>query len=144
MTQSALPAEKHLEYIKNSDVPFVLLGGKDELEIADVIQRNGGENVLNLCNKLTIGQSASIVKDARLVITNDTGLMHIAAAYKNKILSFWGSTTPILGMYPYMSDPASVRMKVEGLKCQPCSKIGKRKCPRGHFKCMIQQNTGEV
>jgi ADP-heptose:LPS heptosyltransferase len=71
-----------------------------------------------------------------LVLTNDTGLMHIAAAFRKKILSFWGNTIPEFGMSPYQPDPVSVVLQVNGLKCRPCSKLGFDKCPKKHFRCM--------
>lgn len=89
-----LPAEKYLELISKAHVPYILLGGKNEKKLAKTIEDQAKGNILNLCHKLSINQSASIIKNARLVINNDTGLMHIAAAYKKKILSIWRSTTP--------------------------------------------------
>jgi ADP-heptose:LPS heptosyltransferase len=86
-------------------------------------------------------QSASLVRQAKAIITNDTGLMHIAAAYQKPIVSIWGNTIPDFGMYPYL--PAGRKQfisQVEGLSCRPCSKIGFEKCPKGHFKCMMDQD----
>jgi ADP-heptose:LPS heptosyltransferase len=55
---------------------------------------------LNYAGKISLNRSASLVRDANVVLTNDTGLMHIAAAFKKKILSFWGNTVPEFGMTP--------------------------------------------
>ncbi len=139
-----LPADKHLETISQAEVPYIILGGRNERPMAELIEQQTKGKVLNLCGKLSINQSASIVKQARLVIANDTGLMHIAAAFKKKILSIWGSTTPELGMTPYLAHPASQQQRVPGLKCQPCSKIGRHQCPKSHFRCMQEQNTTEM
>ncbi len=138
------PAEKHLEFLTLLHVPCILIGGKSEVKLARQIEKQANGNVLNLCHQLTINQSASLVKNARLVVSNDTGLMHIAAAFNKKILSIWGSTTPDLGMTPYRPHPASHIQKVEGLNCQPCSKIGRQYCPKKHFRCMLDQNTAEM
>ena len=59
-------------------------------------------NVIDMCGKCSLSQSALYVKHSAVVITSDTGLMHIAAAYKKNIITIWGNTTPQLGMYPYM------------------------------------------
>lgn len=139
-----LPAEKHLELIAQTDVPYILLGGKNEALLAQQIEENAGAKVLNLCARLNINQSAMVVKQARLVVANDTGLMHIAAAFKKKILSVWGSTTPELGMTPYFAHPDSKIQQVEGLMCRPCSKIGKQQCGEKHFRCMLGQDTEEM
>jgi ADP-heptose:LPS heptosyltransferase len=131
-----LPPEKIIEICNGIEFPVILLGGKDEQEVAKKIVEKTGENVFNLTGKINLNQSASLVKNARLVLANDTGLMHIAAAFKKKILSFWGNTVPEFGMVPYQADPASEIMEVTDLKCRPCSKLGYSKCPKKHFKCM--------
>lgn len=131
-----LPVEKIVQICNEIDFSVVLLGGKNEQkEAQEIIDKTGG-NVINLTGKIDLNQSASLVRDARLVLTNDTGLMHIAAAFKKKILSFWGNTVPDFGMVPYQADPVSEIMEVEDLKCRPCSKLGYSKCPKKHFKCM--------
>jgi ADP-heptose:LPS heptosyltransferase len=79
-----------------------------------------------------------------VVLTNDTGLMHVAAAFKKKIISFWGNTVPVFGMIPYKPHPNSKRFEVEGLKCRPCSKLGHAKCPKKHFKCMNDIDDNKV
>jgi ADP-heptose:LPS heptosyltransferase len=78
-----------------------------------------------------------------MVITNDTGLMHIAAAFGKKIISLWGNTVPEFGMHPYYGNRFAPNKMFEApdLKCRPCSKIGRDKCPKGHFKCMRDINT---
>jgi ADP-heptose:LPS heptosyltransferase len=135
-----LPSDRVIEICNRIGYPIVLLGGKSEQESGEEIIMNTHGNVFNLTGKLNLNQSASLIRDARLVITNDTGLMHIAAAYRKKILSFWGNTIPEFGMSPYFADPASKSMEVEGLRCRPCSKLGYRSCPKNHFKCMNNQD----
>ncbi len=131
-----LPAEKYLPLISNAHYNFVLLGGENETGMARSITSVAGNNVVDFCGKLSVNQSASLVQQARLVISNDTGLMHIAAAFRKKILSVWGNTVPQLGMHPYLPAEGSKMLEVNGLKCRPCSKLGKRECPRKHFNCM--------
>lgn len=131
-----LPAVKLRKVITESNRPFVLLGGKSEHSLAvEILKWNTG-NVIDFTGKLRINQSASLVKHARLVISNDTGLMHIAAAFQKKILSVWGNTTPELGMYPYLPGNGSEILEVKGLACRPCSKLGYPECPKQHFRCM--------
>jgi ADP-heptose:LPS heptosyltransferase len=90
--------------------------------------------IVSLCGMYNLNQSASLIKKASKVYTHDTGLMHIAAAFKKEIISIWGNTTPRFGMYPYMT-PHQI-IENNHLHCRPCSKIGYSKCPKGHFKCM--------
>ncbi len=132
------PEDLIIETIKNSPRTFVLLGGPEDAEKGNRIEKATGNRVFNACGKFNINQSASLVKQALKVITNDTGLMHIAAAFKKEIISLWGNTIPEFGMYPYMpsSEANSILMQVNGLSCRPCSKLGFKECPKGHFKCM--------
>lgn len=131
-----MPVEKYRKLIDSEKFPFVLLGGKSEQAMAaSILEWNTG-NVLDFTGKLRINQSASLVKNAQLVISNDTGLMHIAAAYHKKILSVWGNTVPELGMSPYMAGKGSEILELKGLPCRPCSKLGYHNCPKKHFRCM--------
>ena len=90
--------------------------------------------IYNACGQFSLNQSASLVRQAQFVVSHDTGLMHIAAAFKKEIFSVWGNTVPAFGMYPYRTEFRILER--EGLSCRPCSKIGYAKCPLGHFKCM--------
>jgi ADP-heptose:LPS heptosyltransferase len=131
-----MPAEKYRKLITGTQVPYVLLGGKGERHVADEILGWKTGNVIDFTGQLRINQSASLVKNANLVISNDTGLMHIAAAYQKKILSVWGNTSPELGMFPYFPGQGSEILEVKGLSCRPCSKLGYHNCPKKHFRCM--------
>jgi ADP-heptose:LPS heptosyltransferase len=121
-------------------MPIVLLGGPDEVETANYIERHLGGQVLNMVGQVSLNGSASLIRQAESVITHDSGMMHIAAAFNKNIVSIWGNTIPDFGMYPYMPDhPERVHIiQVNELSCRPCSKIGYDKCPKGHFKCMEQ------
>ncbi len=137
------PAAKSASVISKLDYPVVLLGGKeDEQRAREIKAACTHEKVLNACGKLNLHQSASLIRQSGLVITNDTGLMHVAAAFKKPIISIWGNTIPQFGMYPYEpgEEQKVVMAGVEGLKCRPCSKIGFAKCPKGHFRCMMEQD----
>lgn len=133
-----LPEEKILEICQRSTVPVVLLGGKTEQEVGERVAQAAGPQVYNLCARLSLHQSAAVVRASSKVITHDTGLMHIAAALRKPILSVWGSTVPKLGMWPLYPTGMDLNTSVEvaGLNCRPCSKIGFDRCPKGHFKCM--------
>lgn len=136
-----LPINKIVEICQNINQPVIILGGKDEFAEGEEIISLVKGNILNFAGKLTLNQSASIVKNANIVLANDTGLMHIAAAFKKKILVFWGNTVPAFGMVPYQPHPKSAGLEVENLKCRPCSKLGHTRCPKKHFRCMNEMNT---
>lgn len=142
-----LPPEKIAEICAKLELPVILLGGPEDKETAEEIVAksqaySSRKNipVFNSCGKFSINQSASLVKQANVVISHDTGLMHIAAAFKKKIISVWGNTIPEFGMYPYFPDESSKIFQFENLKCRPCTKIGFSKCPKKHFDCMNKQD----
>lgn len=123
--------------------PVVLLGGKEDAETGEFIRHRCGELVFNACGKTGLNTSAALVKNAESIITHDTGLMHIAAAFGKRIVSVWGNTIPEFGMYPYHKGENAGEVFIEEVKnlgCRPCSKIGYAQCPKGHFKCMREQN----
>ncbi|MBY0434867.1 MAG: glycosyltransferase family 9 protein [Cyclobacteriaceae bacterium] len=147
-----LPLNRMIELCDKINKPIVLLGGKEDAAKAKEIERffsrplhdqgtepgllelNKKAVVYNACGKFNLHQSASLVKQARVVFTHDTGLMHISAAFKKEIFCIWGNTIPNFGMYPYRTK--FTILENNRLKCRPCSKIGYNKCPKGHFKCM--------
>lgn len=131
-----IPINKLKQICEKSSLPLVLLGGKEDVDVASELHKAFPTQTLNMCGKMSLNQSASIIKQSKKVITSDTGLMHIAAAYKKNIISIWGNTIPEFGMGPYMAGDDSQIVEVNHLSCRPCSKLGYRKCPKGHFKCM--------
>ncbi len=154
-----LPPVKIAEVLKKINKPVILLGGPDDVERAEEILSlvngqqttdNGDINsqvfrfsdsqILNLVGKINLEQSASIVKNADSVLTNDTGLMHIAAAFHKNIVSVWGNTVPELGMYPYLpKEPEKCHIvECKDVRCRPCSKLGFKECPKKHFRCMME------
>lgn len=138
------PVEKWIEFCKQSTYPILLLGGPEDKEAGDTIAQVDTVKIYNASGKFSLNESACLIKYSKLVVTNDTGLMHIAAAYNKYIISLWGNTTPSLGMFPYYNYNNAAKntskksniIEISDLKCRPCSKIGYNKCPKGHFKCM--------
>lgn len=139
-----LPTHKIISICKKLDMPVVLLGGKGDEAKAQEIEKAVGTKIYNACGKYSIHGSASLVRQAKKIITHDTGLMHIAAAFMKDIISVWGNTIPEFGMYAYMPGANSHIMEVKGLSCRPCSKIGFKACPKKHFKCMEQIDEEKV
>ena len=133
-----LPLERMLEVIKSSKLPVILLGDKNDesrgKELLKNLESLEGPKVINLCGQLSLGQSADLIRKSKGVYSHDSGLMHIAAAFKKPIISFWGNTIPQFGMFPFQTDHIIVENK--DISCRPCTKIGFGKCPKGHFKCM--------
>jgi len=132
------PLPKLKKLCAELDHPLIILGGKEDAAEGEQLAAIDPVKIYNACGKFSINESADLVRRAKLIITNDTGLMHVAAAFKKRVISLWGNTVPEFGMYPYYGNE-SVKydiMEVKKLSCRPCSKIGYKKCPLGHFKCM--------
>ena len=141
-----LPEDKVVEVIEMLDYPVILVGGPEDATSGERIKEKVGSYVGNSCGTLTVGQSASLLQLADAVITNDTGMMHIAAALRKPIVSVWGNTVPEFGMYPYLPQgmkPAAI-VENRNLKCRPCDKLGYAQCPKGHFKCMKDLDAREI
>jgi len=141
------PEEKVTSLCNKIDQPVILMGGPEDFDRAEAIRKDMKDIVFNGCGDFTINQSASVLKKASVVISNDTGIMHITAALKKKLVSLWGNTIPEFGMYPYYPDNMHHLyriLEVKGLSCRPCSKIGFDKCPKAHFRCMYDINEEEI
>lgn len=133
-----LPVEKLQKLCSGIIHPIILLGGKNDAEIGTRVSSVDPIKIYNACGKFNLNESADLVRKAKMIITHDTGLMHIAAVFKKPIISVWGNTVPEFGMYPYYGKTQvnNSLVQVQKLKCRPCSKIGYKKCPKGHFNCM--------
>ena len=138
------PLHKLEEFCTAINHPVIVMGGKEDADTGKQLSAIDPFKIYNACGKFNINESADLIRRAKMIITNDTGLMHIAAAFKRPVISLWGNTVPAFGMYPYygadflsrqQKSPYDI-MEVNHLSCRPCSKIGYDKCPRGHFKCM--------
>ncbi|MCB0476520.1 MAG: glycosyltransferase family 9 protein [Crocinitomicaceae bacterium] len=138
-----LPQEKVEEICSQIATPIVLIGGKEEEEEGEKIASKFS-HVLNLCGQTSLMESAKIVEKADVIVCNDTGFMHIGAAFQKNMVTVWGNTVPEFGMYPYLESDKFSQHEVQGLKCRPCSKIGFAECPKKHFNCMNQQNVKEI
>jgi ADP-heptose:LPS heptosyltransferase len=142
-----LPNNKIAEICDQLTAPVVLLGGKsEETDAEEILTKCSRGDLTNLCGKLSLHQSALVLKAAQKVIAHDTGLMHIAAALRKPMVSVWGSTVPKFGMWPLYPTGHDLNSSVEvaGLNCRPCSKIGHARCPKGHFKCMMDVDAHRV
>ena len=111
---------------------IVILGSKSEAERFRSLVIS--DRVRNLAGELTLLEAAAVIAEARAVVSNDSGLMHMATAVKTPVLAIFGSTVEELGFFPFRSEHR-VLQNID-LNCRPCSHIGKNHCPKKHFKCM--------
>ncbi|MAC95213.1 MAG: glycosyl transferase [Flavobacteriales bacterium] len=142
-----IPENKLKSIIEKSTENFVLIGGKDDAALGERLELIAPDRVWNTAGEMSLHQSAYIIQQANSVITPDTGMMHIAAAFQKRVISLWGNTVPEFGMYPLLkkgNENQSTIFEVKDLSCRPCSKIGFNKCPKGHFNCMMLIDESEV
>lgn len=126
---------QYIELCQKLTQPIVLLGGSAEHEAGERIAESAGEKVWNAAGVSSLNESADLVRKCRLIITPDTGMMHIAAAFKKPIVSIWGATVPEFGMYPYQNEALNVFIQSEHLSRRPCSKLG-TKCKYKECRCI--------
>ena len=109
--------------------PVWLLGSTADNDACEAIVKQSDNRALSLAGRTTLEQAIDLVATARLIVSNDSGLMHIAAALNRPLLALYGSSSPTY------TPPLSTRAKIATLnvECSPCFQ---RQCPLGHFKCM--------
>jgi ADP-heptose:LPS heptosyltransferase len=140
-----LPEQQLAALLSQIKSPVTLLGGPGDRPLGDRLAAADPDRIWNAAGAFDLNGSASILRDATCLLSPDTGLMHLAAAFDLPIWSFWGSTVPAFGMTPSFPDRSSSAShsqiaEVENLDCRPCSKLGYPQCPRGHFRCMQDQD----
>lgn len=136
-----------VEFSKQYQSKMFIFGSKDERDycedIAQMINtRVGTSTAENLSGKLTLLETAAALDYCYVVVTNDSGLMHLAAARKKKIVAIFGSTVKEFGFIPYRTDHIIVEQS--NLPCRPCSHIGLATCPKKHFRCMKNISVEDV
>ncbi len=125
----------------NPDQAIVLLGGAAEQSKGEQVKKTAPDRVLNFCGRASLLETAWLVKHAGHIISGDTAVMHMAAAFNKPMDVVWSSTIPDFGMEPYYGSQQDFPVRyrqVQHLSCRPCSKLGFKACPKGHFKCMEQ------
>ncbi len=126
-----LSAYQILHVVEKLNLPVVFIGGdKERLITNKIIKNTNSKHIYDFCGKNSIQESAYLLQKSKLVLTNDTGMMHLASAFDNPIISFWGCTKPSLGFQPYIAK--QFENIISPLSNRPCSKHGKY--------CRIQDN----
>ena len=129
------------------DAKVLLFGGPTDTALCnqiawDINNQAGSERATSLCGQFSLLETGAAMEYCDVIITNDTGLMHIAVAMHRKIVAVFGSTVKEFGFFPY--DPSAIVLETNGLACRPCSHIGLSECPEKHFRCMTEINPDQV
>ena len=115
-----------------------ILGSEMQRKLGEEVRAAAGHHdVVNLCGRTTLADAVDLLGAAGVAVTNDSGLMHVAAAVDTHVISLYGSTSP--RFTPPLSDRADILYR--NLECSPCFK---RECPLGHFNCMMELSVDKV
>ncbi|MEN9381498.1 MAG: hypothetical protein RI940_379 [Bacteroidota bacterium] len=142
-----MPILKWRELCEKINGPIVVVGDKADQINAQKLTAAFPEKVFNACGNYGLNESALFIKKSRLVISHDTGFLHVAVAFNKPTITIWGATSPVLQFEAYYAKNAQTKRMnaiVPNLSCQPCSKQGGHKCPKGHFNCMQLQDTNAI
>ncbi|RZA17803.1 MAG: glycosyltransferase family 9 protein [Proteobacteria bacterium] len=129
--------------LQRSEAAIVIIGSKDEILAADVVEKAAGDSlrVLNLAGLTNLDDLRAIFPEFRLLVSNDSSPLHYASAFRTPTLAIFGATVPALGFGPL--SPRKFVAEVE-LSCRPCGAHGPMNCPLGHFRCMKDQLPEQV
>jgi heptosyltransferase-2 len=134
--------KKLVAMLLRKGLKIVLIGGPGDRNLAPEIMDNGKNNIYNCMGIFTIRQSAEIIRRSCLLITNDSAPTHMGVAVETPVATLYGSTAPIFGFYPYGQNNRI--LEIRDLECRPCTDHGKKECPLGHFKCMLELKPNTV
>ncbi|MCU0452452.1 MAG: lipopolysaccharide heptosyltransferase II [Bacteroidetes bacterium] len=129
------------------DGVILLFGGPEDRQMAEEIAATigaeaGPERVINLAGELSLMETAAAFEYVDVVVTNDSGLMHLASARHRPLVAVFGSTVREFGFFPVHSEATTI--EVPGLGCRPCSHIGRAACPEGHLRCLTDTTVEAV
>jgi heptosyltransferase-2 len=113
----------------------VVLGSAEDHQLAQELCQRLSVPVLNSTGKLSLMHTAALLQQCHLLLSNDSGLMHMAAALQVPVVAIFGPTVQEFGFYPFK---ASAQVVSAAIACRPCSTKGSTRCPRGHHQCMQQ------
>jgi len=119
----------------------VLVGSPADADAIDAVMAQAPVSTIRADGATTLDQTIAVLDTCRAIVTNDTGVMHLAAARRLPVVAIYGGTVPELGFTPY---GVAHRIAQTDVQCRPCSHIGKAKCPKGHFRCMTDVTTAQV
>ncbi|MBI3220528.1 MAG: glycosyltransferase family 9 protein [Bacteroidetes bacterium] len=143
-----LPVHQLQALCREIKEPIILVGGKEDAGEGEQIASIDSQRIFNACGKFNLHASADLLRQSRIVISHDTGMQYIACALQKKVLAIWGGTSPKLDVEPYygtrQNEVLHQNFVVPNLSCQPCSNFGTKTCPKGHFKCMVQQDVKKI
>jgi heptosyltransferase II len=124
------------------DRMVVVVGGPDDVALANAIAAAAPNRVVNAAGGLSLRESAALIQRAAVLVTNDSAPLHLATAVGTPIVALFGPTVPEFGFGPRRA--GDVTLGHAGLSCRPCSRHGPPRCPLGHHRCMRELSVDAV
>ena len=121
--------------------PVLLLGDENDRILIEGITNTLADERVTSFVTLPLLETAALIKLGTCVISNDSGLMHLATAVGTPVLALFGPTVEEFGFFPFRAKAEVIQKQ---LPCRPCSAMGTERCPKGHFKCMKDISISEV
>ncbi len=115
------------------DATIVMLGDRDDRAVAQAFRQHVTAPVIDTVGQLPLMQTAALLQQCRLLLCNDSGLMHMATALSVPVVAVFGPTVEAFGFYPFL---AAAQVVSHPLACRPCTTKGANRCPRIHHDCM--------
>jgi heptosyltransferase-2 len=127
--------------VEEYNVRIIIFGGREDRARGEKIASAIPKTPVIACGKLSLMESAALIGRCHVLVTNDTGIMHMGVAMKRKIVAIFGPTTEELGFYPYSTEHIVIS---KNLDCRPCTAIGTNICKKGTHACMKRISYEEV
>lgn len=140
------PEHKWIEFIRQFkfDGNIYFVGAPSDHELCDrIILASEAANCKNLCGKMSLLESAALMRDAEMNYVNDSAPQHICSALDAPVTAVFCSTIPEFGFGP-LSSSSRVIQTNQKLDCRPCGVHGHKKCPKGHFNCADTIDVSEL
>jgi len=129
------------ELAQTQGAAVVVLGSAEDTQLAQELCQRLSVPVLNSTGKLSLMHTAALLQQCHLLLSNDSGLMHMATALRVPVVAIFGPTVQEFGFYPFKACAQVISAEIT---CRPCSTKGSRRCPRGHHQCMQQVTVAQV
>lgn len=142
----SLPVNRWVELLnllnKDGYPGQVLIGGKSDMARCAAISQSIAHPVLNTTGHTSLPELIALIKAGSVLVTGDSGPMHIASAVKTPLIAIFGPTVPEFGFAPFRCKHELI--EIADLNCRPCTAHGTEKCPKRHFRCMNDINLDDI